>query len=426
MDAWVNNLNHPELEEDNPAGIGITPTIHVSRLNRAGLWVVAMVLTCAAIIATLTFNKQPEQAQTKPPAKAVDDSRPYQGWWDERPDDEALEEPVQLRIDPPPQVTTVAPVAAAQLPAPRLDSASPAPTTPRDPAEEQRKQRAMQALTAGLSVSGFGASFPGSTTSAAREEGGAHNQQFALTALADQLRNGQKPQVDDPNGQNEKREFLKTAGDGPEYHREQLRVPADSKHELKAGTLIPGVLISGMNSDLPGQILAQVRENVRDTATGNNILIPMGSKLVGIYDSNIAFGQNRILVAWNRVIYPDGSSLNLKGMPGVDNGGFAGIEDIVDHHYLKIFGSAALMSAISAGVQLSQPNSGMTSFGGSTQGPGPAQVAAGSLGQQLGQTGMQIIQKNMNIQPTIIIRNGEPFNIFVTADIYLPTNKIRK
>src|SRR5690606_12184961 len=125
-------------------------------------------------------------------------------------------------------------------------------------------------------------------------------------------------------------------------------------YEVKAGSLVPAVLITQANSDLPGQLIAQVRENVFDTATGAHLLIPQGTRAIGVYDSLVAFGQERVLVAWQRLIFPDGSSLNLESMPGTDLAGAAGFHDRVRRDYVRIFGGAILLSAISAGLQISQ------------------------------------------------------------------------
>src|SRR5260363_107931 len=134
----------------------------------------------------------------------------------------------------------------------------------------------------------------------------------------------------------------------------ELKQPPLSPFELKAGWSIPAALECGLNSDFPGQTCARVTENVYDTATGRYLLIPQGTKVIGTYDSQIAYGQQRILVVWNRLIFPDASSLNLNGMPGEDKAGNAGFDAHVNNHYLKVFGSALLMAAFSAGIELTQ------------------------------------------------------------------------
>lgn len=279
----------------------------------------------------------------------------------------------------------------------------------------QRKQQELdQAMKAGLSAQGFGtttqvaqAGTPGSNGLA----GGAGVMPASFTPP--------QPQQEDPNKQDRKDQFAKAAKNGvdPDYSPSQKTKPR-SPYEVKAGAIIPAVMIGGINSDLPGQVIAQVRENVYDTKSGQFLLIPQGSRLVGLYDAHVAYGQKRILLAWSRIIYPDGSSFDLKGMPGADKGGYAGFFDEVDNHYMKIFGSAVLMSFISAGVQLSQPNNGSSS--GSNNTPSVSQTVGAALGQQIGQTAMTITQKNLNIQPTLEVRPGYQFNVMVTADMILP------
>ncbi|MGI7120772.1 TrbI/VirB10 family protein [Campylobacter coli] len=186
-----------------------------------------------------------------------------------------------------------------------------------------------------------------------------------------------------------------------------------STYEIKAGWNIPAILITGVNSDLPGQILAQVTQNVYDSATGKYLLIPQGTKVVGAYSSNIIYGQSRLLVAWNKLIFPNGDTLNLDGMQGTSQDGYTGFEDQVDNHYFRIFGSAFLLSSISAGIALSD-NSDTNSERETASDKAIAQAI-----QQMGQVASEMIRKNMNISPTLKIRPGYKFNIFVTKDIIL-------
>jgi type IV secretory pathway VirB10-like protein len=184
-----------------------------------------------------------------------------------------------------------------------------------------------------------------------------------------------------------------------------------SAYELRAGYVLPATLISGINSDLPGQIVAQVSQTVYDTPTGKYALIPQGSRLVGSYQSGIAYGQERVLVAWQRIVFPDGKALDIGAMPGSDSAGYSGFNDQVNNHYLRLFGSAVLMSAVTAGISLSQPDS---SDGDNRD---FSSAMSESLGQQLGQVTAQLISKNMNIAPTLEIRPGYRFNVVVTKDL---------
>ena len=194
----------------------------------------------------------------------------------------------------------------------------------------------------------------------------------------------------------------------------ELEAPS-SPYELRAGFVIPGTLISGINSELPGQIMAQVAQNVYDTATGKYLLIPQGARLVGAYSSQVAYGQARVLVAWQRIVFPDGKAMDIGAMPGADGAGYGGFTDLVDHHYLRIFGSALIMSAITAGVAMSQNQGSGTTTG--IYAPNSSNVLSQALGQQLGHTTAMMIQKNLNIAPTLEIRPGYRFNLIVTKDL---------
>jgi type IV secretion system protein VirB10 len=141
-------------------------------------------------------------------------------------------------------------------------------------------------------------------------------------------------------------------GQGDRWRLDSKPEPPHSPYELRAGFVIPGTLISGINSQLPGQIMAQISQDVFDTATGKFKLFPQGSRLVGTYSSEVAYGQARVLVAWQRIVFPDGKALDISAMPGADGAGYAGFKDQVDNHYLRIFGSALLMSAITAGANV--------------------------------------------------------------------------
>lgn len=190
--------------------------------------------------------------------------------------------------------------------------------------------------------------------------------------------------------------------------------PPGSAYEVRAGFVIPAVMTSGINSDLAGTIIARTAQNVYDTATGKHLMIPLGSTLVGSYSSNIVYGQERVLIAWQRIVFPDGQALDLGAMPGTDGAGYAGFADEVDNHYLRIFGSAFLMSGIVAAVSMSQNNNNDDS-GSNNQRASDALSEA--LGQQLGNTMSQMISKSLNIAPTITVRPGYRFNIIVIKDL---------
>ena len=221
----------------------------------------------------------------------------------------------------------------------------------------------------------------------------------------------------DPGSQNENKRFLEEQRkelDKNGYLAQSLQKPA-GEHELFAGSIIPAVMITGINSDLPGEITAQVRQNVYDSLNPALVLIPQGARLIGQYSSAVAYGQRRVLVAWNRLINPNGSTIALQGMPGTDGIGQAGMNDQVDNHYMRIFGSALLISMLGVGEQLSQPqNSSILTA------PSVGQQAAAASAMELNNVGTQVLQKNLNIQPTLVIRPGYLFNVLVTRTLILP------
>lgn len=192
------------------------------------------------------------------------------------------------------------------------------------------------------------------------------------------------------------------------------RVPGQP-FELKTGSVISGIMISGINSDLPGQIIGQVSRNIYDTATGQYLLIPQGSRMIGVYDSRIAAGQSRVLVAWNRIIFPDGSSITLGIMPGTDIAGYAGYSGEVDNHYLRIFGTSAIMSLISGGMAYSMDSFSKESS--SNDNPTLQDELGSALSSQLGQSTLNLLQSNSNLKPTINTEPGKRFNMVVTKDI---------
>lgn len=211
--------------------------------------------------------------------------------------------------------------------------------------------------------------------------------------------------------QDEKREFLERSR-GDETTLMQRVKPLLSDYQVMAGTVIPGVMLTGINSDLPGQILGQVSQRVFDSTTGSTVLIPQGTKVLGTYDSRVVYGQERVLVVWTRLIFPNGRSLSLEGMPGIDMSGYAGLSDRVNNHYGKLLTGVVLSSILGAGAQIAEG-------GTSTVDPTFGQLAAQGTAKNINEAGQQITRKNLSIQPTLEISPGFRFNIFVTKDLLL-------
>jgi type IV secretion system protein VirB10 len=223
------------------------------------------------------------------------------------------------------------------------------------------------------------------------------------------------------NSQDQKTAYLAQARKRvSENYLFSTRTAPISRFEVKAGWDIPAILEQAINSDQPGEIKALVRENVYDTATGKYLLFPQGARLIGSYNSQVSYGQDGIQVVWERVIFPDGSSLNLNGMIGQDAQGQSGLRFSVDHHYARLLGFAVLTSVFSAGFQLSQNRPGTI-----LATPSAGEVVAGAVGGQISQLGVEITRRNLNVQPTIKIPQGYRFNIRVDRDLafeapYLP------
>lgn len=185
-----------------------------------------------------------------------------------------------------------------------------------------------------------------------------------------------------------------------------------SPNMLIAGAVVPATLISGLNSDLPGQVVAQVRQDVYDSVTGYTLLIPQGSRLIGEYSNRIGTGQNRIGISWSTLILPNGGSYNLGGMMAVDLSGYAGLHDQVDNHSGQVYGSALVTSFLSA---LGTIASGNTTTTTGTQSYG--QLAASGAATNLVNAASKMIEKNLSVQPTIIIRPGMNFDVFVNRSL---------
>jgi len=192
--------------------------------------------------------------------------------------------------------------------------------------------------------------------------------------------------------------------------------PAAGQHEIFAGSVIPAVMLTGIDSDLPGTISAQVRQTVYDSLNPDIVLIPQGAKLVGQYSSGVQYGQKRVLVAWSQLIFPNGSTIDLRGMSGTDGEGQAGFNDLVDNHFLRIFGSAFLLSILGVGAQLSQPQNSSILMA-----PTVGQQAAGAMAQELNIVGTNLMNQNLSIQPTLQIRPGYAFNVLVNKTMIMPS-----
>jgi len=237
-----------------------------------------------------------------------------------------------------------------------------------------------------------------------------------LGALANDLglRSGTRPaDYELQNDQGQKEKFLDKVRtrEIDDYLRSTRTAPL-GRYEIKAGWDIPGVLEQAMNSDLPGEVKALVRSNVYDTATGKYLLIPQGSRLLGTYNSHVTYGQKGLQVIWTRIIYPDGSAIDLDGMVGADVKGNSGFRFDVDNHYKRLIGMALLTSVFAAGIEISQRSQTST-----LATPTVGQTASAAVGQQVGELGVEVTRRNLNVQPTIKIPIGYRFNVRVNRDM---------
>ena len=213
------------------------------------------------------------------------------------------------------------------------------------------------------------------------------------------------------NRQDQKEAFLTNGGDTTTRNPASLQLPT-SPYQVMAGTIIPAALVTGINSDLPGQVIANVTEAVYDTATGRFLLIPQGSRLIGRYDSQVSFGQRRVLMVWTRLILPDTSSISLDRLPGTDPAGYAGLEDGVDWHWDRIIAGAALSTLLGVGAELATPDR--------SGGDGKVVIATRQSAQdKVNQVGQEITKRNLSIQPTLTIRPGFPMRVMVNKDLIL-------
>jgi len=397
-----------------PPPLELDPRPRVTRLNKRAL-ALGIVLLCLVVVAAIlslgeVSREQRERAEEAPAPEATADP-----FWEKQPDGVAQPPAPPEPEDEPGETTTPSGDGEPLVPA---DLARPL----EDPEERERKARLRRAMEARPHVPGFqrGAVAVAAPPPRAARPGGPSGLAALDREMLESLGVGQRESdgVLAQNNQEGKRAFLEAAvADDLAYESPyRLRLPA-SPYEVVAGSVIPAVLLTQANSDLPGLLTAQVRENVYDSVTGNILLIPQGTRIVGVYDSSVTFGQERLLVAWQRLLFPDGSKLNLGSMPGVDLAGAAGFRDRVNRHTWRIWSNALLLSVLSAGLQLSQERE---SGDDGSRADDVRSTLSAALGQSLGQVVTDSVRRNLNVQPRIEIRPGYRFNVWVQRDLVLP------
>lgn len=275
-------------------------------------------------------------------------------------------------------------------------------------AEEQRL--AQQAIAARESQVIFRIEIRSRQMDAAGIGQGARPPLEALPAQSDaeRMRASVAPAEGDQNNQQRKLDFVGQRNTSGIYNPHALQTPA-SPYQIMAGSVIAASLITGINSDLPGLVVAQVTENMRDSVTGSILLIPQGSRLIGTYDNVVAFGQRRALLVWQRIVMPDGSSIEIDNLPVTDAAGYAGLEDKVDFHTWQLIKGVAVATLLGVGTELS--------FGENES--DLVKAIRESTQQNVSQAGQRITEKNLNIQPTITVRPGWPLRVIVHKDLVL-------
>jgi type IV secretion system protein VirB10 len=279
----------------------------------------------------------------------------------------------------------------------------PAIQTPRADPEEQRRMAEIEAArVAKVFTDSRGVQNTTQQTEAAAGTGA------ATTNLS---LPGQTPPFDSGSAQNmqdRKLAFVNAATDHRTVSPDRVEDKA-SPYIVQAGTIIPAALITGIKSDLPGEITAQTTENVYDSPTGKYLLIPQGARLIGQYDSQVAFGQSRVLLVWNRIVMPNGTSIVLERLQGADAAGYSGLEDDVDYHWRQLFTAAVLSTLLSVGSEA----------GYSGNESDIARALREGASNSTSQIGQQIVGRQLNIQPTLTIRPGFPVRVIVNHDLVL-------
>lgn len=383
----------------------------VTRLNRRTLAVLAGGLSAAVLGATIWSLQPPKPRSGNDPAELynVDRVSRSEGLGLLPSDYSKLPSPTQPPELGPPLPGDLGPaIVQSQRPA------APSYTTSgHDPAEAERLARLKEAEEAASSSVFFhtGGQRPAMAASAQPVADGATLADFDPLAAGPASTAAQPL---DPtavqNRQEQKEEFLQ-AGTTETRNSRSLQLPA-SPYQVMAGTVIAGALVTGIKSDLPGDVIGTVTEPVYDTATGKHLLIPQGSRILGRYNSQVSYGQSRVQVVWNRIILPDTSSLTLDNLVGADPAGYAGLEDGVDWHWDRVFAGAALTTLLGIGAELAAPENRQD---------GDRIIIAGRDGLQdsVNQVGQEITRRNMNIQPTLTERPGLPVRIIVNRDLVL-------
>lgn len=357
---------------------------HLSRKVLIGLSVIAT----AGVGAALLFALAPQRHETGEELYSTDNRSTPDGLAALPKDYGAL----------PRSAPKLGPPLPGDLGRPILEAGTPAPAMPGSIDSSSDAQRTAQEQEAARTSRLF------ATTNFRQEAGAAP----ALAVVAAATQAAPQTPATDIVSQDHKLAFVNGAVDRRTTSPDRVQPPA-SAYVLQAGSVIPAALITGLRSDLPGEVTAQVTEDVYDSPTGKFLLIPQGSRLVGQYDAQITFGQSRALLVWNRLIMPNGRSIVLERQPGTDAEGYSGLEGQVDNHWGQLLEAAVLSTILSIGSEAGANNNDSALVQALRQGSS----------QGFNQIGQQVVGRSLNIQPTITIRPGFPVRVLVTHDLVL-------
>ena len=392
----------------------------VTRLNRRSLALLAGLLALGVLGATVWSLQPKTRREANDPAELfnVDRVSRSEGLGKLPTDYSKLPPPLPAPVPElgPPLPGDLGP-AIVKSQQPVVPSYSPPGHDPAASERDARRKEAEQAAAASVFFRSGGqraaaasqtAAAPGTTSTTSSNLAGFDPMAAGLTSTPAQA--GSADATTAQNRQDQKEAFQKS-GSTETRNSGSLQLPA-SPYQVIAGTVIAGALVTGIQSDLPGDVIATVTEPVYDTATGKHLLIPQGSRILGRYNNQVSFGQSRVQVVWNRVILPDTSSLTLDNLVGSDPAGRAGLEDGVDWHWDRVFAGAALTSLLGIGAELAAPENRQD---------GNRIVIAGrdSLQDSVNQIGQEVTRRNLNIQPTLTARPGLPMRVIVNRDLVL-------
>jgi type IV secretion system protein TrbI len=396
----------PPRKEPPPSELRIgAPPRPVTRLSRRTL-VVATALATALLFAAfwyalgirpLRFTSGPELYNTN--AKPTDALANMRGSYAD------LTRPKPAPSLPQP-VTQLEPPLLGDLGRPMLQQQTPAPAA--DPEAERRRREREQAAASVVffTVSARPPTLAGAAPGQAAEGG------ISLLSLdGTGPQNSARGDLSIQNGQSHKEGFLNGHIEQAIHSPQRVQTPR-SPYQLMAGSVIAAALITGLNSDLPGLVVAQVTEDVYDTVAGRFLLIPQGTRLIGKYDSHIAYGQERLLLIWTRLVMPDGSSIVLDNLPATDTEGYAGLEDGVDYHTWRLLKGVMLSSLLGISSELAANNGTQSNN----------RIIVGlrdSVNNTANEAGQRIVSKDLALQPTLTVGPGYPVRVLVNRDIML-------